>query len=137
MGLRFLVLHRTGLPSPLIVALAREQGGSDYRYNSAFFSEVNGRLSELTPSLPDHWSRGQLLLSPESSKGPITLTVTSERYQDNDVHSDGPSQMAVYVYSYSPSQGKFIETRRTEVKSDDLHLNGEEIVSLFGTFAQC
>ncbi len=137
MSIRFLVLHRIGLPDPLILALVREQGGSDCGYNSALFGEVDGRLSELTPSLPDHWFRGQTLLSSGTSGGPITLTVTSERYQAKDVHYTGPSLIAVYVYTYDSSQGKFVEARRTEVKSDDLHSTGEDLIGLFGEFAQC
>ena len=134
--LRFTVLHRPGLPDPLIVALARRQGGSDCGYNSAIFGEVNGRLLELTPSLPDHWMRGQVVLS-RSREGQFKLTVTSERYQPKDVHYAGPSRMALYVYSYDREQGKFVEVRHSEVNSDDLHEAGEDLSSLFGEFAQC
>jgi hypothetical protein len=137
MGLRFLVLHRSRLPDPLIVALVREQGGSDCRYNSALFGEVDGRLTELTPELPDHWFRGQVLLRMPLQGGSITLTVTSERYQNNDAHYTGPSHMEVDVFTYDASQGKFIETRRSEVNTDDLKVGGEDLVSLFGSFAQC
>lgn len=136
MSIRFLALHRAGLPDPLVVALARRQGGSDCMYNSALFGEVNGQLSELSPSLPDHLARGQVLLSNDNSGKPI-LTVTSERYQAHDVHYTGPSRMAVYVYTDDSVQGKFVETSHNEVMADQLHVTGESLVSLFGDFAQC
>jgi hypothetical protein len=71
MVIRFLVLHRTGLPDPLILVLVRRQGGSDCMYNSALFGEVNGRLSELSPSLPDRGKRGQVLLSRGTAANPF------------------------------------------------------------------
>jgi hypothetical protein len=136
-SVRFVVLHRSGLLDPLIMALVRQQGASDCRYNSALFGEVHGRLSEMSPDLPDHWMRGQILLSGAASGNPVTLTVTSERYQANDVHDMGPSRMAVFVYTYEEPEGKFVETRRTEEKSEDLHLAGEDLIGLFGAFGQC
>jgi hypothetical protein len=138
MEIRFLVLHRAGLPDPLIVALAKRYGGSDCGLDSALIGDVGGRLSELTPSLPDFFLRGGLFLSGANGNGPITLTVTSERYQwEKDVHYMGPSRMAVYVYTYDSSQGRFVETRQTEVNSNDLRVSGENLTELFGEFATC
>jgi hypothetical protein len=132
----FIVLHRQGLPDPLIVALARAQGGSDCSYNSALVGEVSGKLMRLTPDLPDHETRGNVWLSSESP-GTTTLTVTSERYLDSDVHYKGPSRMAVSVYRYEPSEGRFVELRGAEVDSTDLHVSGEDVMSLFGAFTNC
>jgi hypothetical protein len=106
-------------------------------YNSALFGEVHGLLSELSPELPDHWERGLILLSEGAPGNSRALTVTSERYQANDVHYKGPSRTAVYRYVYDPSQGKFMESQHIEVNSNDLHAVGEDLISLFGAFAQC
>ena len=77
-------------------------------------------------------------MSGANGNGPITLTVTSERYQwEKDVHYMGPSRMAVYVYTYDSSQGRFVETRQTEVNSNDLRVSGENLTELFGEFATC
>ena len=129
---RFIILHRPNLPDPLIVAIARNPSGSDCRYVSALFGEVNGRISQLTPMLPDQWTRGQILLSDPGSKGQIILTITSERYQEHDVHYMGPSKMPVFTYAYDPAQGKFIEMRHSEVSTDDMKVSGEDLRSLFG-----
>jgi hypothetical protein len=138
MEIRFLILHRTGLPDPLIVAMAKRYGGSDCGFEPALFGEVGGRLSALTPPLPDHFLRGGLFLSAANGNGPITLTVTSERYQwGKDVHYTGPSRMTVFVYTYDSSQGRFVETQQTEVNTDDLKVLGESLTAIFGEFAHC
>jgi hypothetical protein len=132
----FIVLHRSGLPDPLIVALAMSPGGSDCRYRVALFGEVQGRVTELTPELHDHYTRGGDLLA-KDAVGDWTLTLYSERYQVNDVHVNGPSRMALFVYTYDKSQGKFIETCHRETSSGTLSETDPDLVKLFGDFAQC
>ncbi len=134
--LRFIVLHRSGLPDPLVVALAISPGGSDCRYRIALFGEVQGRVTALTPELHDHWSRGGDLLA-KDSRGDWKLTVYSERYQANDVHVNGPSRMAVFVYAYDKSHGTFVETSHREPRFGDLSETDPDLVRLFGDFAQC
>ncbi len=134
--LSFIVLHRTGLPDPLIVALAISPGGSDCRYRVALFGEVQGLVSELTPELHDHWTRGRDLLAKDAN-GDWTLTEYSERYQANDVHVNGPSRMAVFVYAYDKSLGKFVQTSHSEIRYGDLSETDPDLVRLFGDFAQC
>jgi hypothetical protein len=133
---RFIVLHRPGLPDPLVVALAMSPGGSDCRYHLALFGEVQGNVAPLTPDLPDHLTRGGDLLA-KNAKGNWTLTVYSERYQTNDIHVNGPSRMAVFSYAYDKSLGKFIEISRGEVRDCELSENDPDLVRLFGDFAQC
>jgi len=133
---RFIVLHRAGLPDPLVVSIAKENGGSDCRYNSALFGEVNGQVVKLTPPLPDHWGRGAVFLSPETAR-PVILTVTSERYQDRDTHYRGPSHMAVDTYSYDSSQGRFVNVQHTESNTNGLQISGERLLALFGDFDEC
>jgi len=133
----FVVLHRVGLPDPLIVAAVPQTGGSDCRYNSALFGEVNGKVTELTPALPDRLLRGEMLLSKQSSNTNAVLTVTSERYQSGDIHYTGPSRMKVYTYIFHSEQGKFVESRHTEIKTDNLHVTGENLMELFGELGRC
>jgi hypothetical protein len=135
--IRFVVLHRPGLPDPLIVALAKRELASDCAFNSAVFGNVEGQLSELTPALPDHFLRGGIFLSPAAGGKPAMLTVTSERYQAKDVHYTGPSRMTVFIYTYDSSQGKFIETRKSEANTDSLKVLGENLIELFGEFPNC
>jgi len=135
--IRFVVLHRPGLPDPLIVALAKRELASDCAFNSAVFGAVQGRLSELTPALPDHLLRGDTILTGGPGGSPIRLTVTSERYQAKDAHYTRPSRMAMFVYTYDPSRGKFVETRNSEVNTDNLKVPGENLIQLFGEFPNC
>lgn len=134
--LSFIILHRPGLPDPLIVALAMSPGGSDCRYRVALFGEVRGHITELTPELPDHLTRGGDLLA-KNAKGDWTLTLFSERYQANDVHVNGPSRMAVFSYAYDKSLGKFIETSHREIRDSEPSDTDRNLVRLFGDFAQC
>jgi hypothetical protein len=134
--LSFIVLHRPGLPDPLIVALAMRPGGSDCGYRVALFGEVRGQVTELTPELHDHWMRGGDLLAMDAKRN-WTLTVYSEQYQTNDVHVNGPSRMARFVYRYDQSLGKFIETSHGEIRDAGPSETDPDLVRLFGDFAQC
>ena len=139
-GLRFVVLHRHGLPDPLIVALAMYPGGSDCRYSMALFGEVEGEIRELTPDLPDYWFRGGAELSRRGSSGETRLIVSSEHYSANDVHVNGPSRLAVYTYKYDPAQEKFVEISHSLVRDADGTVSSPDsinLVSLFGELAQC
>jgi len=132
----FIVLHRPGLPDPLVVALAMSPGGSDCRYRVALFGEVQGHVAELTPELSDHLTRGGDLLVRDAT-GDWTLTVLSERYQANDVHVNGPSRMAVFSYAYDKSLGKFVETSHREIRDGQPSETDPDLVRLFGDFARC
>jgi hypothetical protein len=134
--LGFIVIHRPGLPDPTVVALAMYPGGSDCRYRAALLGEVGGQLRELTPSLPDHYTRGGDLLA-KDAKGDWTLNVYSERYQVNDVHVNGPSRMAVFSYVYDRSLGKFVEAGHRESRDGGPSETDPNLVLLFGDFAQC
>jgi hypothetical protein len=134
--LSFIVLHRPGLPDPLIVALAMRPGGSDCGYRVALFGEVRGQITELTPELHDHLTRGGDLLAKDAN-GKWTLTVYTERYQSGDVHVNGPSRMAMFVYGYEQSLGKFIETSHGEIRDGEPSETDPNLVWLFGDFAQC
>jgi hypothetical protein len=137
MVLGFLVLHEKGLPDPLIVTVARRAGGSDCAYSPALFGEFNGKISQLTPNLPDFLTRGGILLTELSKDSPAILTIESERYQRDDVHYMGPSRMAIYSYRYSADQGKFVLNTKKEVAISRLLVPGKDIMSLFGEFTQC
>jgi hypothetical protein len=45
--------------------------------------------------------------------------------------------MALFVYTYDKSQGKFIETRHRETSYGTLSETDPDLVKLFGDFAQC
>ncbi|HTX76698.1 MAG TPA: hypothetical protein VMD29_10880 [Terracidiphilus sp.] len=134
--LAFVVIHRPGLPDPLVVALAMDPGGSDCAYRAALFGEVSGRLKELTPDLSDHDFRGGDVLS-RRPDGAWALTVYSERYQANDVHVNGPSRMEVFVYRYDSTLGQFIKTSEKETEYGEIPESDPDLVWLFGDFAQC
>ena len=134
--LGFVVLHRQGLPDPLVAALGMSPGGSDCRYRVALFGEIQGHVTELTPELGDHLTRGGDLLA-QDANGNWKLTVYSERYQANDVHVNGPSRMAVFVYTFDTSLGKFVETSHRDTPYGDLSDSDPNLVRLFGDLAQC
>lgn len=128
----FIILHESGLPDPLVIGFAEAPGGSDCSYTASLFGEVEGKLSQLTPMLPTHETRGGIFLSKPTSKGRITLSVTSERYNwDTDVHYLGPSRMAVFTYMYDGAQGRFVKSGETEVKTDKLSVSGEDLGQYF------
>ncbi len=138
--LGLIVLHRPGLPEPLIVALAMDAGASDCRYNTALFGEVRGQLQELTPDLPDHLFRGGVELARNSASGESKLIVRSERYSTKDAHINGPSHMAVFTYKYDPVQGKFVEVGHSLVRAFAGPASGQnsvDLVPLFGEFSAC
>jgi hypothetical protein len=137
-SIAFVVLHRNGLPDPLIAILVKRAGGSDCSYLPALFGESNSTIHQLTPLLPGFLTRGKVLLSSSATGHPATLTIASERYDwKKDVHYTGPSRMATFVYTYNPVLGRFIKTSSREIKTEDMKLSGEDLMKLFGDFPNC
>jgi len=124
------------LPDPLVVALAINPGGSDCAYRSALFGEVQGRITQLTPELQDHYTRGGDFLTKDASEN-WKLTVYSERYQPNDVHVNGPSRMAVFDYTYDTSRHRFVQSGHGETNYSDIYANANNLLRIFGDFATC
>ncbi|MGO4210201.1 hypothetical protein AB4Y89_23415 [Terriglobus sp. 2YAB30_2] len=125
--------HRQGLPDPLLIVMAKYPGGSDCRYKPALFGEVDGRVTQLTSAIPDYDTRGGAFLYTRA--GSTVLTVTSERYQEHDVHYLGPSRMAVYRYAWDGA--RFILKSKAQVSTDAVRTPGEKLDDLFGQALGC
>jgi len=134
----FISIHHPVLPNPLIVALTKRAGGSDCSYTPALFGEVNGAIHELTPPLPDYYTRGSIFLSAADGNSSPKLTITSERYNwEKDVHYTGPSAMEVFRYTFKPEQGHFALGDKRLISTDQVALKGDDLMKLFGAFRDC
>jgi hypothetical protein len=121
------VLHVAGLPDPLVFVADRYVYADDCGVTPVLVAVSGGNLQVLTPKLPEFWTRGGAYLRPGSNGQPTGLTVVAERYQNKDVHADGPSKMAIYEYTFDSNAGKFVLIGHKEIPTDDVRVEGKNL----------
>lgn len=131
------VLHPAGLPEPLLLVVVRYVFASDCGYTPVLVGAQNGNLQVLTPKLERFLTRGGAYLEAASNGRPAQLTIVTERYQEKDVHSDGPSKMAVYRYDFDANAGKFVLVNREEVPTNKVKSKGENLLLAIPEIATC
>ncbi|MGC2545487.1 MAG: hypothetical protein WA426_06545, partial [Silvibacterium sp.] len=131
------IFHASGLPSPLVLVVDHYVYADDCGYSPVIVGLTGGRLQAIAPKLPEFATRGGAYLSVPTGNTQAQLTVVAERYQIHDIHVNGPSKMAVYVYDFDKKLGQFRLVRQQELPTDKVRVSGKSILSIIPEFASC
>jgi len=131
------VLHIAGLPDPAVLVVDRYVFADDCGVTPALVGVWKGRLQVLTPKLPGFETRGGAYLQRGSNARQARLTIAAERYQNKDAHADGPSKMAIYEYTFDANAGKFVLMKQKEIPTDDLKVQGEDLLRVIPELGTC
>jgi len=130
-------LHVAGLPDPLLLVVTEYVFADDCGYTPALVGAVDGKLRILTPELQRFTTRGGAFLKPASNGHPARLSIVVGNYLKGDSHTGGPSRVTVYTYDFDEQAKKFLPVKSSDIPTEQLKVDGENIISAIPALASC
>jgi hypothetical protein len=125
---RFLVRRVTGVPNPLVLAVAIRPGGSDCRYAASIVGAFDGELKNLTPSRL--WTNAEGGFAVGNLGGDRGFGLIRWNFiWGNEAHS-GPHRYEVSIFRFDPTGLRFKLLQNTT--SSRKYANGEEFLTELG-----
>lgn len=143
--LRFKELSISGLPAPIIIAIALDAGGSGCRFDAVVIGAVKGRLKVLTRTPLQAFERGGIHVGKLGRGRGSGIAVWNFIWGNREAHAD-PHRYDVTFYPWSAGKLRFVKggklrTRsrheREEAALSELKLLFVNLLEQFPDFADC
>jgi hypothetical protein len=124
--LRFKELSISGLPAPIIIAMALDEGGSGCRFDAVAIGAVKGRLVLLTQTPLQAGERGGIHLGKLGRGRGSGIAVWNFIWGDGESHAD-PHRYEVTFFPWSAGKVRFVKGGKLRTRSR--HERGEAALS--------
>jgi hypothetical protein len=143
--LRFKELSISGLPAPLILAIALDEGASGCRFDAVVIGAVKGRLVLLTQTPLQAGERGGIHVGTLGRGRGSGIAVWNYIWGDREAHAD-PHRYEVTFYPWSAGKLRFVKGGKLRTRSrhergeaglSELKLSFVNLLDQFPDFADC